>query len=194
MQKGKYILIFILFQVSVFAQNLDYKITFIGFDIGSFSVKQKKDNNKLTIIVDGQGVINMLKSYIIKFYSKSVFGNNKLISAISYRYQNGEKTDSVFVEKKIYAYKIFSFDDGERYVSDIKNTGNMLYFNEPFDNQEIFSENKGRFITIKKIGEHKYFSYDEKKGEKITYEYKNNLLIRTIFERGFVTLTMKLKQ
>ncbi len=193
MRKIKYILIFLFITSSLFSQTLNYKIYFFGSEIGVYTAKKTSNNGHSTIVVHGKSVVWIIKKYEMIFNSQSRFTNKHLTHSTSERMLNGEKKDSVIIYKnKNNKYRVFSFVKGSSIVGDIDFTGSMMYFNEPPNINKVFADNKGYFVPIKKIKEHVFVTEDDDRNEKITYYYKNNILVKAIIEKSLFNLEMKL--
>jgi hypothetical protein len=161
--------------------------------VGVYQIKNEKKESKSTIVVGGSSAFWFIRNYIMRFKSKSVFNHGRLIYSNTIRYLNTDKQDSVRVNfKGGQLYKVFSYKTGDKIIEKILFTGNMMYFSEPKNLSKIFSENKGYFVNVNKINEHTFTSYDNISKEKITYFYKDNILVKAIIEKSFITLTMKL--
>lgn len=193
MRKIIYILLFILCINALFSQTLKYNVYFFGSEVGNYTAVRTSNNNHTSIKVNGKSDFSFIKEFVMIFSSKSRFTNGHLIYSASKRLLNGEKKDSVVIYKnKNHKYRVFSFVKGVSEVDNIYFTGSMMYFNEPRNFDKIFSENKGYFVPVKKIKEHVFVTEDDDRNEKITYYYKNNILVKAIIEKSLFTLEMKL--
>lgn len=119
--------------------------------------------------------------YSGKFSTQASFVDGKLVNAVSAHQVNGdlkEKTQTKSLDKSSYSVS-FSGEDGEKksskeFSEPIFNTVTSLYYKEPVDIKEVYSERYAQMCSVKKISEGNY-GVTLPDGKQGVYTYKNGL-------------------
>ncbi len=119
--------------------------------------------------------------YSGKFSTQASFVDGKLVHAVSAHEVNGdlkEKTRTSSVAKSAYSIS-FSGEDGEKksskeFTAPIFNTVTSLYYKEPIDIKEVYSERYAEMCAVRKISEGNY-GVTLPDGKQGVYTYKNGL-------------------
>ncbi|WP_031527988.1 DUF6134 family protein [Dyadobacter crusticola] len=160
------------------AQTL-YDVIVAGRTIGSLRVFDDKGNtNNETHRIESDFKIMFYKG---KYATQTNYVQGKLVSATCSHHVNGdlkEKTQTKSSTKSLYEV-LFSGEDGEdkpriELNAPIKSTITSLYYKEPVNVSEVYSERYGKMCSVKKLSEGKYGVVlpDGKQG---IYLYKNGL-------------------
>ena len=160
------------------AQNL-YDVIVAGRTIGSLKVfDDKGKDNTETHRIESDFKIMFYKG---KYATQTNYSQGKLVSATCSHHVNGdlkERTLTKSSTKSLYEV-LFSGEDGEdkpklELNSPINSTITGLYYKEPINITEVYSERYGKMCSVKKLSEGKYgvLLPDGKQG---IYSYKNGL-------------------
>jgi hypothetical protein len=160
------------------AQNL-YDVIVAGRTIGSLKVfDDKGKDNTETHRIESDFKIMFYKG---KYATQTSYVQGKLVSASCSHHVNGdlkERTLTKSSTKSLYEV-LFSGEDGEdkpklELNSPINSTITGLYYKEPINITEVYSERYGKMCSVKKLSEGKYgvLLPDGKQG---IYSYKNGL-------------------
>ncbi|GGM92327.1 hypothetical protein GCM10010967_26870 [Dyadobacter beijingensis] len=160
-------------------QNV-YDVIVAGRTIGSLKVFDEKG-------ADGDTETHRIESdFKVMFYKGSYstqtnYVQGKLVSATCAHHVNGdlkEKTLTKSSTKTLYEV-LFSGEDGEDKPSTVVNkpissTITSLYYKEPINITEVYSERYGKMCHIRKLSEGKY-GVTLPDGKEGVYSYKNGL-------------------
>lgn len=162
------------------AQNNIYDVIVAGRTIGSLKVFDSESDTDTEI----QRIESDFKIlfYSGKFSTQASFVQGKLMTAVSAHEVNGdvkEKTHTKNVAKTSNYTVSFSGEDGEKKPSKefnepILNTVTSLYYKEPINITEVYSERYGQMCNVKKVSDGNY-SVSLPDGKQGVYTYKNGL-------------------
>jgi hypothetical protein len=166
--------------VAARSQTNVYDVIVAGRTIGSLKVFDDKK-------VGGDTETHRIESnFKILFYkgnysTQTSYVQGKLISADCEHHVNGdlkEKTQTKSAAKSLYEV-LFSGDDGKdkpkiELFSPINSTITSLYYREPVNISEVYSERYGKMCSVKKLSEGKY-GVSLPDGKQGIYSYKNGL-------------------
>jgi hypothetical protein len=161
------------------AQNNIYDVIVAGRTIGSLKVFDDagKDNSE-TQRIESEFKIMFYKG---KYSTQTNYVQGKLVSATCAHHVNGdlkEKTMTKSSVKPLYEV-LFSGEDVKNKAkielnAPIISTVTSLYYKEPINIHEVYSERYGKMCNIKKISEGKY-GITLPDGKQATYTYQNGL-------------------
>ena len=179
---------------AVFSQTYRYDAFVFNKKVGDDVAKKELTDSSIVYKTYGKGKARIIISLEANYYSVSCFLRGTFKYSQSKLIRNGTLKDSVVVRKHNDNY-IINIKDEESYVvtTAMPYTGNMMFFQEPNNKESVFSEKKGRYIKIKKIGEHSYKSYDVEAKTESYYYYAYGILTKVILDGGFVEVVLKLK-
>jgi hypothetical protein len=161
-------------------QNNFYDVIVAGRTIGSLKVfGNEADSDREVQRMESDFKILF---YSGKFSSNASFVEGRLVSAVSEHEVNGdvkEKTHTKSVPKSSSYTVTFSGEDGEKKKNTelnepILNTVTSLYYKEPANVTEVYSERYGQMCAVKKISDGTYV-VNLPDGKQSTYTYKNGL-------------------
>lgn len=163
----------------VMSQINVYDVIVAGRTIGSLKVfdNQTKDNVETHRIESNFKIL----FYKGKYSTQTNFVQGKLVSAVCAHEVNGdlkEKTQTKSSVKTLYEVLFSGEDAGDtprkEFNSPINNTVTSLYYKEPVNLNEVYSERYGQMCSIKKISEGNY-GVSLPDGKQGIYTYKNGL-------------------
>ncbi|KAA6439237.1 hypothetical protein FEM33_13245 [Dyadobacter flavalbus] len=171
-------MLFLSFHVAKSQTNV-YDVIVAGRTIGSLKVFD--DNGK-----DDTETHRIESDFKIMFYkgryaTQTNYSHGKLVSATCSHHVNGdlkEKTLTRSSVKPLYEV-MFSGEDAEDKAkielnTPIISTITSLYYKEPVNVREVYSERYGKMCSIKKLSEGKY-GISLPDGKQATYTYQNGL-------------------
>ena len=163
----------------VMSQTNVYDVIVAGRTIGSLKVfdNDSKDD------VETHRIESKFKIlfYSGKFSTQTSYVQGQLVSAVSAHEVNGdlkEKTQTKCILKTLYQV-LFSGEDAEKkpkkeFNSPINNTVTSVYYKEPINITEVYSERYGQMCSVKKLSEGNY-GVSLPDGKQGVYTYKNGL-------------------
>lgn len=162
------------------SQTNVYDVIVAGRTIGSLKVFDNKDTG-------GEAETHRIESnFKILFYkgnysTQTSYVRGKLVSAECAHHVNGdlkEETQTKSASKSLYEV-FFSGEDGKdkpkiELFSPIISTITSLYYKEPVNINEVYSERYGKMCSVKKLSDGKY-GVSLPDGKQGIYSYKNGL-------------------
>lgn len=171
--------VLLLISYNVKSQTNVYDVIVAGRTIGSLKVfDDPASNNVETHRIESKF---KLLFYSGKYSTQTNFVQGQLVSAVCAHEVNGdlkEKTQTKSSVKSLYEVW-FSGEDADKkpkkeFNSPINNTVTSLYYKEPVNINEVYSERYGQMCAIKKTSEGNY-AVSLPDGKKGVYTYKNGL-------------------
>lgn len=168
----------LMLAMSVRAQNV-YDVIVAGRTIGSLKVfDEKGTDNTETHRIESDFKVMFYKG---SYSTQTNYVQGKLVSATCAHHVNGdlkEKTLTKTGSKSFYEV-LFSGEDSEDKPSVVVNkpissTITSLYYKEPINITEVYSERYGKMCNIRKLSEGKY-GVTLPDGKEGVYSYKNGL-------------------
>lgn len=160
-------------------QNV-YDVIVAGRTIGSLKVFDEKgaDQNMETHRIESDFKVMFYKG---SYSTQTNYVQGKLVSATCAHHVNGdlkEKTLTKSSSRSLYEV-LFSGEDGEDKPSVVVNkpissTITSLYYKEPINITEVYSERYGKMCNVRKLSEGKY-GVTLPDGKEGVYSYKNGL-------------------
>ena len=188
--KYKIIFLIVLFSNLSIAQTANYKVTSAGIYLGNMTVSKTTTNNVVDIKIVSDVKVKLFLSIDLKYRLNCTYKNNILIYSSVTTYVNGSKHSSVITEKKGQSYIITEDGHASKYLKSIYYSGALLYFDEPKNQNILYSEFTVYDKIIKSIGQNSYLVTDKNTGHKSTYNYKNGILILATIEHTLMTFKM----
>ncbi|PKB44787.1 hypothetical protein AX016_3009 [Cellulophaga sp. RHA19] len=131
--------------------------------------------------------VDLKYDYNVTFNSDKLFKSNvsillngKSLAETSTLFRNGE----YLVNKN---KKVLKLQDSIVYSTV------LLYFKEPINVKECYSEQDGSFNTLVSLGNHKYKKINSKGNENV-YVYKNGVLYEATIDGGLINFVIQLKK
>lgn len=172
-------------------QTLTYEVVKGTKNLGEMTIERTRSGNVTEYNINSDVTYRILLAVKIRFTQYEKFIDGVL---------NWGKSKSTLAGANQKTAKITR--DGSGYVCDLNGTNypvsdpirysiTMIYFNEPKDNQKVFSQQFARYLTFKKIGDHKYLL--ESPDGNNTYAYKNGICQEVKVSRDFATFYFKVQ-
>ncbi|CAG4998077.1 hypothetical protein DYBT9275_01921 [Dyadobacter sp. CECT 9275] len=144
-----------------FAQTDVYNVSVAGKTVGSLRVYRIQPKNDIRV----QRVESEFKFLFHsgKFSSQSSFEGGKLVSSVSTHYVNGDLKEKTRTDIKAgHVYEVL-FSEKKDHVTQTKrlnypihNTVSTLFYQEPGEMREVYSERFGQMCSVKKLSEQRY--------------------------------------
>lgn len=186
------ILFFLAFATSYSsAQKLTYKVKVDGKESGTLIANKSGKKNYYTYTIQSNIKTTMLFSVELKYDLKSIVENGKLKSSRLVQLINGVKQTDNTTTQKGSGY-IFKDKSGEEKSINSSITFIIpdLYFTEPKNHQLIWSDNHGKFLSMKKDGT-KYL-LETGDGQNSTYTYEKGICKKVESTQAFSNITFEL--
>lgn len=128
----------------------------------------------------------------IKYMLKETFEEGVLIRGQGFSSLNGSKKKTYDIEKKEGGYVLRTEDIPQHIPFDtIIYSASKIHYEEPKDNQQVFSQHFATYLNFNEISPH-YYLLTSPKGENY-YRYENGICVEVIVIRDFGTLHFILK-
>jgi hypothetical protein len=174
-------------------QHRNYTVIWRGKEVGSLKATSQTQPNGQLYSTDSEMKIQMLLSFHIESNITNVFSNSQLKEAQVHRFVNKKKklTSTTHFTENHYELKKDK-DQVVKMKSNIPATVTWLYFNEPVEKTEIFSETFLTFLKFKQIAASVYKT-TLPDGDVMTYTYRSGVLQRVEIDSGYGEFVFKLK-
>lgn len=196
LKKAILFLIIFLFFFSVLnaqEQKTEYKVIFHGDSVGNLLLYKNKTGDNISF----SSVSNVLIRFLIrvKVVSKeeSNFQSGKLMYSNVSRIVNGKEKAAKQTKAVGNTYQTTSF--GKAVPSNnklIDYNFNMLYCQEPFNKQTVYSDNFQQFLTVEQVALHKY-KIVLPDGNYNYYTFSNGICSKVELHHSFYTVYIQLK-
>jgi len=175
------------------AQKLTYKVKVDGKESGTLIANKSGKKNNYTYTIQSNIKTTMLFSVELKYDLISIVENGKLKSSRLVQLINGVKqTDNTTTQKGSgYVFKDKSGDE-KTISSNITIIVPELYFTEPKNQKAIWSDNHGKFLSMKKEGN--AYLLDTGDGQNSTYTYVKGICKKVESTQAFSKITFELVQ
>ena len=173
------------------AQKLTYKVKVDGKESGTLIANKSGKKNNYTYTIQSNIKTTMLFSVELKYDLKSIVENGKLKSSRLVQLINGVKQTDNTTTQKGSGY-VFKDKSGEEKTisSNITIIVPELYFSEPKNQKAIWSDNHGKFLSIKKEGDS--YILDTGDGQNSTYNYLKGICKKVESTQAFSNITFEL--
>lgn len=172
-------------------QTLLYEVVRGDKKIGDMTVIRKIENERITYDVESKVVFRLLFSFTVDYESTCEYKNGMLIKEYAHSTLNGstQKKSTIWFDGEKYTLDM----DGTRINIDekIDYSIGVVYFNEPIDQQRVFSPRFGRYLTFEKVKEHQY-ELESPDGSNV-YTYLNGICTEVKVSRDFAKFYFKMK-
>jgi hypothetical protein len=167
----------ILFSGVLFAQTQQYDVILVGADVGDMSVTRKVSGTKKTFLLESYTSV-IFGTRNDAYTGKMEFENNVLISSSIENKKNGKLIFYTYVNKVGDAgYKVQTEKGLSTIAGKVGYCCYDIFFQEPKDGENLFSERWGKFGTISKTGDHDY-KVEIKGAEDYIYHYEGGKMER----------------
>jgi hypothetical protein len=172
---------------SVNAQVLKYDVMKGSKNLGLMTVKRTINGSVEEIKIESEVTYKILFSFTVKYnmYEKFTRGDlnwGKALSTLNGRTQK----DSKIVKAKT-GYDLTLDGVTANLESDIEYSISQIYFEEPSDGQEVFSQQFAQYLSFKKVGKNKYL-LSSPDGDNY-YTYTNGICTEVRVLRDFANFS-----
>jgi hypothetical protein len=186
------VFILVVFVNNLTAQKLNYGIYLFGKKIGVSTIERKRmDDTTLNYTLNSasETTIFFVQRKVSLVYNIT-YRNDKLFSSYSKNIRNDEVI-TVQVNQQHGGYSIVRNNCTQLIKSMIDCSSVKFYFEEPCNDDKIFSERIGQFVPIRKISEGEY-ECTLNEGVTNIYRYKNGKLTELEIKKGMVSAYLRL--
>lgn len=175
------------------AQKLTYKVKIDGKESGTLIANKSGKKNNFAYMIQSSIKTTMLVTVEVKYNLKSIIENGKLKSSMLVQLVNGVKQTDNTTTVKGSGY-VFKDKTGEEKIinSPITVIVPDLYFSEPKNHKTIWSDNHGKFLSIRKDGA-KYL-LETGDGQNSAYTYEKGICKKVESTQAFSKITFELVQ
>ncbi len=171
----------------------EFEIHLAGKSIGGITAKlQSIDNKQVYDILSEVNFKVLWKKYNRQTKNFIVYGNDIIVESYSGIYMNHVLEDSASIQAKGESYKFYRFPD-KNFTTEkrpIKYLAAMLYFQEPKNITEVYSERFLSYCKLESKGNGKYIIYLPN-GKENVYTYENGKLMEVFVDRTWFNLRFK---
>lgn len=187
------VLLFLAVSNGYAQQHRNYSVIWRGKEVGSLKATSQNHPQGQMYSTNSEMNIQMLLSFHIQSNITNLFSNSQLKEAQVQRFVNKKKklTSTTHFNQTHYELKKDK-DDVVKLKSNIPATVTWLYFNEPIQKTEIYSETFLTFLKFKQIAASVYKT-TLPDGDVMTYTYQSGILQRVEIESGYGDFVFKLK-
>lgn len=188
------VITFILITTVASGQNLYYEIVKGNSTVGSLEIIQEVDqlNNTVNYNIKNLVEIKVLLTFAVEYVISETFTDGILTAGKGHNTLNGvsQKETSISYTNGKY-HLIIDGVEGNNETRPIKESMAQIYHNELHDGKKVYSQYFGRYLTAKKVGEHKY-ALQSPDGENL-YTYSGGYCSEVKVTRDFATFYIRLK-
>jgi len=184
------LLAFILLTIKLNAQTLVYDITSKNKQIGQLSISKTQEKELIKIEMTSEVNVHLYILIDLKYRLTAYFRNDSLIFSSVTTYVNGKRHSSSTTEKTVENYSLTKDGHLSKLYYQISYSGALLYWKEPINVANVYSEFDDIEKPIKKVGSSKYQLTDPKSGHKNTYYYSNGRLEKATIEHSLMPFTL----
>ncbi len=190
MLKKLLILIFLLPTI-VSAQSYKYSIFTKGKNVGTIESTIDTVGDVVKVNVLALANVHFLIGEHVKYKLNSNYKKGELYFSSVTFYLNGKSIYKSVVRKVNNNYIISEDDHESLFDESINYSGSLLYFVEPKNYKQIFSEIDNINKTITKQGKSKYKVTNPQNGKTSYFTYKNGILSSAKINHTYVTLELR---
>ena len=158
--------------------------------IGELDVSKNENANIVQIEVESNVHVKLFIDVDFKYKLNCTYKNDVLIYSAVTTYVNGRVHSTSTTEKTGDSYTVTKNSHTSKFMKNITFSGALLYFTEPKNIKELFSEFDNIDKPIHKIANHAYQIVNPSDGRLSEYYYKNGVLERTTNHHKFLTFTL----
>ncbi len=178
--------------ISANAQKLNYKIFFNKDYIGNLVAERDIQKERSHYLLKSKMTVDKIINVSIEYRLEGDFVNQKLTRSSAYQKVNNKVQVSSNTQWDGSAYNIQTIDKST--ILRNKPIGyNLcsLYFNEPVNVKEVYSDTFGEFLKLKSLGKHRY-ELQLPDGKKNFYSYNAGICYQVETEQLFSKITFLL--
>lgn len=172
---------------------LMYDVLRDGKNAGTLQVQCTMQQNKMLYRLESKVKVRMLLSFTAESFEETRFENGMLVYSSLYRKLNGTEKNNkkMFITPAGYEVQNGGKKEMLNFTRIDENTL-TLYHKEPLGVQKIYSDNYQQYLTVHKVGEHRYQLYFPD-GSWSEYWYNNGICIAVYVNSSWFSFIMQLK-
>ncbi|MEP2025457.1 DUF6134 family protein [Reichenbachiella sp.] len=176
------------------AQRLEYDVIKGDKNVGSMIAEKKVKGDSVFYFIESETTIKMLLTFKVHYTLEELYVNGVLVSGSAESTLNGNsRTKSkVWMEGKEYVVEVNGFEELRFSEPSISYSVPELYFSEPGNKEETFSQQFAEYLIIKKDEEHMFTLYSE--DGKNTHTYEDGVCTYVKLNRTYASFYFQLKQ
>lgn len=174
-------------------QRTSYKVIFHGDSVGNMLLYQNKTGDNASYAIVSSVQIHFLLKFSLVGKEEANFQNGRLMYSSVSRKVNGKEKAAKQTKSVGNSYEATSF--GKTVPSTDKPINynmNMLYCQEPFNKQAVYSDNFQQFLTVEQVALHKY-KIALPDGNYNYYTFSNGICSMVELHHSFYTVYMQLE-
>lgn len=189
---GTAILVLFCFTSSKSQTHLSYVVMRNGEKVGNMKMMRLQNNNEVEILIESDINIRMIKNMHVVAKEKSIYKNNRLVYSTVYRELNGKQKASRQTQYKNNAYELIT-ESKKQTINNVDISFNlaMLYFLEPVNVKNIYSDYYQQLIEIKNLSNNAY-KLQLPNGDYNIYYYNNKVCSKVEVHSTFYTVQINL--
>jgi hypothetical protein len=185
--------LFLFFVLNAQEQKNEYKVIFRGDSVGNMQLCKNKTGDNISLKLVSNVRIRFFIKVIVVCEEISSFQDGRLIYSNVSRIVNGKEKAAKQIKTIGNTYEATSF--GKAVPSTIKSIDynlNMLYFQEPFNKQVVYSDNFQQFLHVEQIAQHRY-KIVLPDGNYNYYTFRDGVCSMVELHHSFYTVYIQLK-
>jgi uncharacterized protein DUF6134 len=187
------IFLFLFSVVNAQEQKTEYKVIFHGDSVGNMLLYKNKTGDNISF----SSVSNVLIRFFIKVKvvgkEESNFQSGRLMYSNVSRIVNGKEKASKQTKAIGNTYETTSFGKSVPSTNKLIDYNfNMLYCQEPFNKQTVYSDNFQQFLTVEQVALHKY-KVVLPDGNYNYYTFSNGICSMVELHHSFYTVYIQLE-
>ncbi len=191
----KFIFLVMLLSLSIHAQEktLCYAVMHNGEKKGKLMLHQSINGNKVHIKIESEVKARFIFMITVQSIEEAIFQNGILIFSSVYRKVNNNERVNQQLRAQNNSYNITNKNrETNLDVYPIKYSTLSLYYQEPVNISQLFSDNFGQYVEIEKVDTNKY-KVCLPNGNNY-YTYKNGVCIKVEAEQSLYPVQFILEQ
>jgi hypothetical protein len=159
-------------------------------NLGEMDVKRSFNEGKTFYEIESEVIFRILFSFKVNFKCKSTYQDGMLLYEDVDNRLNGSVQKSSSIEWKNGFYNLISNGISTKLSSPINYSVAAIYFNEPENNQKVFSPAFSQFLIFKKVRDGVY-EMDSPDGMNVYY-YENGVCVKVEVLRDFAKFSFEM--
>lgn len=177
----------------LFGQRLEYDVVKGDKNVGYMIAEKITKGDSVFYYIESETSIKMLLTFTVNYTLEELYVDGKLIKGTAESKLNGNsRTKSrVWIRDNEYVVEVNGYEE-DYSASHIDYSVPELYFSEPGERGDTFSQQFAEDLIIKKDGSHEYTLYSE--DGRNTHTYKNGICTHVKLNRTYASFYFQLKQ
>jgi len=184
------LLAFILLTSQLNAQTMVYDITSKNNHLGQLSITKTQEKDLIKIEATSEVKVHLFISIDLKYKLTANYRNDSLIFSSVTTYVNGKLHSSRTTEKTGENYSVTKDGHLSKLYYPISYSGALLYWQEPINVANVYSEFDSIEKPIEVLGPGTYKLTDPKSGHLSKYYYSNGRLVKATIEHTLMSFTL----